>query len=568
MMPSITSWTRLEPRTRSAAMSSLAARVADPPWMLARQWQLGELQGEDAGSPVDAELRYTTRRLSRFRPALPDGTAGQPLPTDMPLEVLVEAEPPLPPDVRGDLRAALAAGQRFLDLLGGLAGTYRAALTSMFGLLPANPAELPDPAAARLRALAAGRVPDGRRLYTALHTWRRSNGPAPVLFSTADVGTAGATADTWLTWYEQRTVPAGASPPAWQRSRLEYQFAVGARDGTGEVVLAADSYNGERLDWHALDVRTGTSVGATADSPPVTTTVHMLPVGLTFPGMPASRWWQLEDGDVDLTLLHPAPEDLGRLLFTEFAISYGNDFFQIPVELDLGTLTSIDTLRVTTTFGDVVDVPLAATADASAHRVSAERPPWRMFQPTVLDAGGVQAGAANLLVMLPTLPTSLDGDPVEEVLLSRDEMANIAWAVEQRVPGPSGLPVDRHELWQRSRPDPPPADDVPHDPALFYRLATSVPPYWLPLVNAPGPAGSNRLVMLTLASVQPPVGTLVDAGLQLFEERLPRTGVRLLRHPQRTRWSDGTVHVWMSRRTEPGTGESTSGLRFDDVEAH
>ena len=41
------------PTQQCAAMEeTLKARVYDPLWMLARQWQLGEFQGEDNGSPV------------------------------------------------------------------------------------------------------------------------------------------------------------------------------------------------------------------------------------------------------------------------------------------------------------------------------------------------------------------------------------------------------------------------------------------------------------------------------------------------------------------------------------
>ena len=58
-MPSITSWTRLEPGTRDTPQSeTLRARIYDPLWMLGRQWQLGEMQGEDNGTPVSARLRF------------------------------------------------------------------------------------------------------------------------------------------------------------------------------------------------------------------------------------------------------------------------------------------------------------------------------------------------------------------------------------------------------------------------------------------------------------------------------------------------------------------------------
>src|SRR5438105_15440392 len=55
--PSATTWSRLEPLpTSDDVAASLQAALADPLWMLARQWQFNELQAEDAGSPVRAAL--------------------------------------------------------------------------------------------------------------------------------------------------------------------------------------------------------------------------------------------------------------------------------------------------------------------------------------------------------------------------------------------------------------------------------------------------------------------------------------------------------------------------------
>ena len=66
-MASITSWMRLEPRSRDAEMrTTLQARVYDPLWLLARQWQLGEFQGEDNGSPVMARWRAESAQLTRY----------------------------------------------------------------------------------------------------------------------------------------------------------------------------------------------------------------------------------------------------------------------------------------------------------------------------------------------------------------------------------------------------------------------------------------------------------------------------------------------------------------------
>ena len=59
-MPSLTIWTRLEPRCRDADLTTaLQARTHDPLWFLARQWQLGEMLGDDAGSPILAAVTTT-----------------------------------------------------------------------------------------------------------------------------------------------------------------------------------------------------------------------------------------------------------------------------------------------------------------------------------------------------------------------------------------------------------------------------------------------------------------------------------------------------------------------------
>ena len=50
----------------------IEARVHDPLWLLGRQWQLGEFEGEDAGTPL------TVRVVTRTAPS----TAGRPARTD------------------------------------------------------------------------------------------------------------------------------------------------------------------------------------------------------------------------------------------------------------------------------------------------------------------------------------------------------------------------------------------------------------------------------------------------------------------------------------------------------
>jgi hypothetical protein len=47
----------------------------------------------------------------------------------------------------------------------------------------------------------------------------------------------------------------------------------------------------------------------------------------------------------------------------------------------------------------------------------------------------------NILLTPPVLGQSLDSVPIEEVLLLRDEMADMAWGIERTVASPLGSPA-------------------------------------------------------------------------------------------------------------------------------
>jgi hypothetical protein len=90
---------------RSAAASAISidlpnvvvAAIADPLWLLGRQWQLGEL-GEDVGTPVSVKLKRRALPITAWAPAgSNDGTDGpvdeptwRPWPANAVLDELVE----------------------------------------------------------------------------------------------------------------------------------------------------------------------------------------------------------------------------------------------------------------------------------------------------------------------------------------------------------------------------------------------------------------------------------------------------------------------------------------------
>src|SRR5262245_15277705 len=149
-MPSITFWNRLEPRPRSGDLAeALAARVRDPAWFLTRQWQLGEFQGEDAGSPAYLRMHCELAPIFGWQAK---GAAAAPIAAGTPIEAGVTAEPSSP----HDLTVAVEIGQELdRQLAARSSDDLRDAFLAAYPIA-ADPDD--DPAAALLRALWRGRA--------------------------------------------------------------------------------------------------------------------------------------------------------------------------------------------------------------------------------------------------------------------------------------------------------------------------------------------------------------------------------------------------------------------------
>jgi hypothetical protein len=115
----------------------------------------------------------------------------------------------------------------------------------------------------------------------------------------------------------------------------------------------------------------------------------------------------------------------------------------------------------------------------------------------------------------------------------------------------------------------------PEAAALTYLLATQVPDYWIPLLPVHSDTGLRlqRGAMLEIDGLQEPVEALGhllnpaenENGLAIFEEEIPREGIRVTRNYQLARWQDGSTHLWIGRRKRVGSGEGSSGLKFDTL---
>ena len=597
-MPSITSWTRIEPDPGSDDLqTSLSARVLDPLWMLTRQWQVGEFQGEDTGTPVMARVRAHATTLTRIHLGeLPPETQTQAAPYDpraVPLEVLVERRPARAhgADELRALRLTVDAGLHFLRMLrtAALSQDYTDAFVTHFALAPPDPAGAAalDGDTRTFWRLAAGRALDARALEATI----RAHGPAALAALPALGVAAGDRAEVrdaataWLAWYgDVFAEPTGAAEDAWVPARLEYQVSVAARvseDPWGERTLTATAFPGGRLDWSSFDINAEVNTGTAGDHAVTAVTSTVTPAPVHVPGAPAVRFWAFEDARLDVGRLATTPTDLAHLLLTEYTSSYGNDWFLVPLTLPVGSLTSIDSLVVTDAFG--LRTLLRPIGDRSL-----PDPHWSMWQMAYTHREGlatVPGVERNLFFLAPSLGDALAGPALEDVLFMRDETANLAWGIERTVESP---------VETASALNPSPAEDAdPRAPAgsatetgvdtgdggvpSRYRLATTVPSNWVPLVPVEVTLADGHVAeRLQVGAVLQPDGSqrvqqartelLAVPDLLLFDEEVPREGVRITQSRRLARWLDGSTWLWAARSVRIGRGEGSSGLRFDSLE--
>jgi hypothetical protein len=411
--------------------------------------------------------------------------------------------------------------------------------------------------------------------------------PAPVLADVAvqhqeDVRHALDALRVWRGELISEPPPGGAANPAWSPEKLAYAFKVRAAENpaspSDDLVLDASRYRNGELDWHSFSY----DVTPAPSSPE---TAVFLPTGITFAGMPNRRWWAFEDGRTDFGALDVATTDLTKLALMEFALVYSDDWFMYPLMVPAGSVTRIQTLRVTDSFGKPKDIMRARTPGTS---------PWNRWEVFTLTPSTAPraAGHEGILLVPPATGFREESEPLELVRLARDEGANKVWGIERTILNALGDPVsgdvahrERKELHREDAGTAPPAANpgtalTEAELALMrYRLSTTVPGNWIPyapvrakaadssFTRAAADATSIRLrrarMLLSDESAMSELLTGAGSPTWLNEETVLRAGISLQLTRQRVRWTDGKTYVWLGRGVRIGRGEASSGLRFD-----
>lgn len=526
------------------------ARIADAAWMLGRQWQFGELLGEDAGQAVSVRVDSRALPVTGWLP-LDDATADlagdvtwRPWHRGALLEELVQDVPGL--GFGDGLRQRSEAGAQLVEMLleageaalaRGLAARYPLPLPDD----PEPPGQALDPAAGRLLRVLGGAVPDGGRIAA-----ETAAGDPDWIGQASDPAATREVLAAWRDWL----LGAPDSGGGWSTERLEYRFAVRFGDDAHAVVTRGTHFGSAQVRWSDLEWLPDAHGTLPADAPdgaPVDTTATMLATPLRHPGMPADRYWQLEDGAVDLGAIEAQPADLARICLAEYAMTSGDDWLGVPLDGLLGALNTVRAVRLTDDFGDTVDVAEMTDPDV-----------------TMFTVAGPDGARLPGIVLPPVAAGMLTGPAREEVLFLRDEMANLAWAIEQTVQGPSGDPRSR-SAEPAPPPDPWPARLDPDE--RVYRLQTPIPAHWIPLVPiapVPGQVALRKGALLRDDVPVEPVGvTLRPTPLTFPGEELPREGVHLRAVPVLARRADGRYVKWSAYRVRTGRGEASSRLAWD-----
>lgn len=596
-IPVVTMWNRLEGRPRTNNFDrALKAEVRDPLWMLTRQWQMGEFQGDDAGTPIFAKIMTATTQLTRYK-ALDNPVEN--FNNDVPLEAEVEQRRILftrgNSKIQLDLRVQLGRHWKKMLVEQGM-GAYSADYQSKYHFsLPARDSNSADIYAFRevwqqLAAL-SGRAMDGGDLLLYLkkkNTNLASDGI--VLADPAHKAILDALGKSFTEWFETIYYqPKDEDSDAWNPPALEYGFTCSAPVKGKQKILQAEEYYHGHLDWYSFDYsQRATQLPAPPHPEPAveeTMVKSFIPSAVEFEGMPNRRWWKFEDGKTYLGDVKPSTTDLAKLLLMEFALIYSNDWFIVPFKLPTGTLASIKGMAVTNSFGERTWIQASGQgADDDWHS-------WTMF---TINKKGIQSyqKADTTLLLTPSVPKIQEGPPLEEVTFLRDEVANMVWAVETKVPLLTGAAKRGNESaflvrsYHENLLDNSGTKTIPDYVApISYLAMTTVPENWIPFLAA-HEQNSNRDIVLQRASMLrimegdpnpphrvAPLTPIVREGLDedtpqgyfIHEEEVPRAGAIVTRSFQRTRWKDGKIFLWSGMRKTTGRGEGSSGLAFDQI---
>lgn len=568
----------VEPRIRKDDLTqALSMKVYDPLWLLSRQWQMGEFRGNNAGTAVSVKCSITQEDCSTdpIEPATEQVNSA--------IDLLVRVESAMhyidmqgsaiTPEQIKSLRQKYPIDWEGSDkhILKGCDATEKAENEL-------NAQRISFANTFRNKAF------DGYKLYLDMKSKNSSK--------------------VYTNWFEKQYIPTSDNNSHWQEQALNYSLEV----RTGSRLFKGDRYQGGRLSWYTVD-----DAGREGSANTLSETIASLPSPAQYAGAPNKRLWQFEDHRV---FMGNSTEQQSKAneMFMKFATLFSNDWMLIPLKTAIGKYITVNNIEVKDTFGKLYTIGNNKRAGANDTLGNLQEC-WQIF--TNSKYGKTDGSAENGLFYAPQLAATLEGKPIEEVELLRDEMANMVWGVEKTASDGCGSTIDEQlkaiklktfidELYENYRKKPEPGkvtfgedgstDRTSTEQSDYrYTLQTHVPFNWIPFVPQRIKEKDDkeffhlggREIILRRGKMpchiltedgyvrEPvlPVTSILRKGLDgdnyvpmlINEEEVQQTGIKLTKNFQRARWLNGKTYIWLGIYKKLAKLAESSGLEFDTL---
>lgn len=580
--PSLLFWNGLVPSSKSESIEKpLKAEVRDPLWLLCRQWQFGEFLSEDAAMPTFAQIKY-----QESKPVFPK-QLGEDFNTQ-PINIPVEASPFVL-----DVTIRIEIGQHWIKLLKRYLKSEKELIIKAFKNKESlffdviegetknqkfkNAAFLSNEPLINILTTARNKqVIDGEKLLNLIIT--KPSLSQAILGTNTPNTEVDKLGQRLLAWVKKVYNLQLKENEAWNTARMEHQFELITNIEEGKQhALVAEEYLGRDMDWYHFDVKKKAKLVQEMPAP-VSKLVENIPTQVNYIGMPKTRWWEMEESIVNYGNIKTTKDNPTRLLFAQFNLVYGNDWFILPLAVETGTLTNVEEIIVTDNFGFRTKIKPTPKAKEGL---------WNFFNFENVDKSVIDK---NWFYFPNTNSVTLNGEPIESVHFLRDEMANIVWAIEDKIPDFLGKGVSGREVantiqhYLLNLAESTQANKLGNVAEVQYQIAASIPENWIPFIPIPIKEESNptRQIRLQRAAMPrivegyktvrvPPKTALLYKGLEskekkplfIYEEEIPRAGIIVNGRWKRTRWLNGKTIVWFAREKTIGKGEGNSQLKFD-----
>lgn len=570
LYPTITMWNRLEGRPRTHNFNkALKSEVRDALWMICKQWQMGEFKGEDAGTAVFSKIKIDSTEINELSPANSPFTK---LDKSLPIETIIEQRSiNFERDTQNiGLDIRLQLGNYWYKLLKRESlGSYYSQYVDLYGFKLGAKDRATDQIFAHKEELQqwmaiSGRTIDGFEIIKHIDNGNEASSGI-ILSDTDHKPILNEIGQKLIKYYRQNfTQPSTQDDNSWQPDRLEYKAAAKASNSESVDTLVAEEYYHGHLDWYAFNLESDNGDGSIK---PKTFKDTFIPSPIEFDGMPDKRWWKFEDSKTYFGNVTPSTTDLSKLLLIEFGLIYANDWFIVPFNLPIGSIADVKGITVTNNFGDLYWIE-------PTEKIGENSTEWSVFRQ--------QSNPVNKKLFLsPSAIKVQEGSPLEEVMLIRDEMANMVWGVEKTIPSTRGIGVQGSEYAIQRRSFHENYTDkvalTDYNASVYYKAMSDVPENWIPYIPV-HVDGHNRKIQLKRSSMiraldgdalPPqkimPLTTILSESDLIHEEEVTRVGTRVIQSFQRTRWLNGEIYLWLGTKKKTGRGEGSSGLAFDQL---